>query len=432
MQQNIDNSKPGVLPSFLLSSFALLYFSMLLPYNLIPLVIGGLIIFAGGLWLLSSSSLWITKSTLLLIVYFIFLASALLLSSIFAQDPAHSASRAVYSVGLFFILFFIYRKLIKVYLHNIKWRNYFSKALLFIMLIVLFGQLLNPDWRMGMGGVRLTGGTNPNFVSFFALFIIFISHFNSLLEKKWSRLNKVNWLLATVILFWSMSRGSILGFVVFYLFYFGWYFVKGYLEMFLRGKLSKKLFKNSILLAIVFGLGLFVLNIIKETDFYRFTILRFTSDDGLSTRGLAWEILLSHFNQNPLFGGVGWWNATNVLPDLPGIAQSPHSLYVRLLSEVGIVGTVAVLLLPVTLICILVIKSYGEKEVRTEKLMMLTSAILVGIFTTQITEDTFLVGIFSLSNLIIIFTIALAVALIERLKSISQDKNLDETTNNLN
>lgn len=416
MQKDTINTKPGILSSFLLSAFTLLYFSMLLSLNYVTLGIGGLILFVGVILILNNSSLWINKSTLYLSMYFIFLACALVFASLFAQNPAHSASRSIYSVGLFFSLFFIYKKIIKVYLNNIKWRKYFSKSLLIIMLIIFVGHFVNPEWRMGMGGVRLTGGTNPNTVSFFALFIIFISHFNSLLDKKWSKLSKATWLFAVLILFWSMSRGTILGFVVFYTFYFGWYFVKGYLEVFLRGKISKRLFKNSILLAVVFGLALFALNLLKETEFYRFTILRFTSDDGLSTRGLAWEILLSYFNQNPLFGGIGWWSATDVLPNALGIAQSPHSLYVRLLSEVGIVGTVAVLLLPITLICILIIKSYVEKNAWNEKLMMLSSAILVGIFTTQITEDTFLVGLFSLSNLIIIFTIALAVALLERHK----------------
>lgn len=420
MQQSLSSKNVGFIPSILLSFFVLLYFGQLFSINYFSFAIGGIVVFAGFLAYLKTkeSQLVITKNSLLLAIYFIFLASVLSFASLFALNPVHSVSRALISIGIYSAMFFIYRKVATTYIQNIKWGVFLSKTFTVLMVVIIVGQMVVPDWRMGIGGVRITGGTNPNTVSFFALFIIFISHFNGL-TNKWTKLNKINWLLAVVILLWSMSRGSILAFAAFYAVYFGWYFVKGGLNFLLKGRLSKKFVRNSFIVSVFAVIVYFIMILVRDTNFYRFTILRLTGSDGFSTRTQTWDTLLAYFNQNPLFGGIGWWNATNVLHE----GGSPHSLYVRLLSEVGVVGTVAALALPIFIVLGLIFKSYLEKNALYEKVKMLTASFLIAVFVTQITEDIFLVGYFELKNIIIIFSIALGSALLQRKPYIANDRS---------
>lgn len=410
--------KIGLFPRLFLLWVVLLYYSQMLPirHEYSEVIIGGIVIFTGGLLFLKCkiAEKRVSKSSLLLLIYFSFLLSALSITSVISVDPTSSFLKGIYSTGMYLLVFFIFKKMNELYIMQANWRNKFSNSFLISMLIIIVGQLVLPEWKTGVGGVRLSGGTNPNLVSFFSFFVIFISHYNSLINARWFKIDKVNWLLANIILIWSMSRSGYLGYGVFYMAYIGWFFIIKDVSLLLKGKITKRLLKRTLLMVLIIPIiGLFY-NRFKNTGFYHYTVLRVTGESGITTRTNAWEILLSYYKQNPLLGGVGWWNASDVLPNVVGMASSPHSLYVRLLSEVGIIGTVAVLALPIFIVLGLVIKSGLANDPKKEKMMVLTSSFLFGAFALQFFEDKFLTGIFGMGNNILIWVMAIGYLLLSK------------------
>lgn len=409
--------KLGITPIILMSPLIILYFLEMFGLVYLELVYAGLIMFFGFIYYSMNRTLenTMTKASLYTIIYFLLLICAVSLSNMFAVNPTYSLLRGTYSIGLYLFMFFIYKAVNENYLSKVNWRLFLSRFFFITLLIILIGQITIPEWRAGVGGVRLSGGTNANFVSFFALFVIFTSHLNALLDGgKWTKLNRINWLLGLVSLLWSMSRSAILGFVVFYTIYIGWYFVKGYLTAFLRGELPKKLVKNTLkAIVAILTLVLFVKYILPQ-NVYEQVMMRLTGEEGFTTRALAWDILLSHFQDNPLFGGIGWFYSPNVLPGASGVADSAHNSYIRILSEVGLVGFIPIMILPVVVMIWLFIKSYKayrQKETNKERVFLIVNAYLISLFCIIFFENHFLSGLFRLSNLVIILVISLGYVL---------------------
>lgn len=412
----MNNQSVGLIPSILLLYFPLSYFLQMPTFNSINFPIQSAIMFIGIIYLLGKGLKLSTVNDLKpTYIYMIFLTSVISLTSIAALNPSYSFSRGIVSILFFAILITLFYEMNKTYYRSFKWRRFLSFSFLISLIIIIVGQLVIPEWRAGIGGVRLSGGTNANQVAFFAIFIIFISHYNALIDNKWTKLQKSNWLLAFVVLFWSMSRSNILSFIVMYSIYLVYNLFRDDISLLLRGRVGKKSLKKLFYIFVTIVASIGFLNYFKSRPDYVFIEQRFLGEQGLNTREVAWEYLLSFFYQNPILGGLGWFNATNVLDNING-ATSPHNLYVRLLSETGLLGTTAVMAFPLILCLGLLIKNSRIQEKRFtfyKKQIFITFAFVIAIFVGQYFEDRYLVGFINMGNSIFIWSLAICLLLIK-------------------
>jgi O-antigen ligase len=188
------------------------------------------------------------------------------------------------------------------------------------------------------------------------------------------------------------------------------------LAIILRGYISKRLLKivsiSMIVLVIVFPLVPNVLDLIGVILDLQVLERRLEGESGLASRLGAWKQLWPYFTEAPLTGKAGWWNSTNLLPEsgTPGTAASPHNLYVRLLSESGLAGFIAVLALPVLsgLACLKRVLSTEVESKRFRIASFMTGSIM-SILIGQMFEDRYLVGIAGIGNGIITFIIVSAI-----------------------
>jgi hypothetical protein len=137
----------------------------------------------------------------------------------------------------------------------------------------------------------------------------------------------------------------------------------------------------------------------------------------------AWSRLWPHFEDAPATGSAGWWNATNLLPwhgEGSG-ATSPHNLYVRLLSEVGLFGLMLVLIYPSIVALGLLANTFLLPfSSRDAEVSFFLFCSVFSVFLGQLFEDRYMVGIFNEGNLIVVFVLA---AGLYEIKSISRYQN---------
>lgn len=409
-----------IFSAILLLYFPVSYFLLFPRFSSISLPIQWGFMFIGIIYLMVKKlKLSKMNSLSLSYLYMIFLCVMLSLTSMFALNPSYSFIRGILSVITFAIALTVFYNILIFYSKSQLWRNYFSIAILFSLLIIIIGQLLIPEWKSGGGGVRLSGGTNPNQVGFYALFITFMSHYNSILDKKWTKINKINWILSFVVIMWSMSRSIILSLVIFYFIYFSYFILRKYIfNYLLLGKIPKSIVKKTFYVILVIVGITFAFKYIKTLPSYQFIEARFTGTSGIESRTEAWQYLLTYFYDNPIFGGIGWFNATNLVDNVVD-ANSPHNLYVRLLSETGLIGLVSVLIYPSIICIMLIIISFRLKdnEQKNIKQTVLTFTFLIAIFIGQFFEDRYLVGFINVTNSIFICILAISLYLINNAKN---------------
>lgn len=365
-------------------------------------------------------------NNVLLNVYIILLGAVLTTTTFFSINPIYSLLRVFITIINLLITFTVFLYIIhRMSSDKEEWKYTLSKILFLSAIVIIVGQLLIPEWKAGIGGIRLSGGTNPNLAGFFGFFIVFWSHFVALLEKRWGKMNVALCVSGSIILFWSFSRSVLLSLVVLYTFYF----MSKALLFIIDTRLKKisLLYVSSLLflLALIFLSVLFVdwtimFDNIRQTDLYKKIATRLFGTDGFESRYAGWEILISYFKNNPLFGSLGWWYSSDVLAFTEqGIAKSPHSLYVRLLAEVGIIGTMTVLVLPLFTFVSLIYISFCNIKYKHIylKLMFLSSAILAT-FTGQFFEDKYLVGIGEMNNSVVVWIMSLSFIYIRQAKKI--------------
>lgn len=403
----------------LLSYFSIAYFVMLqdlrelfphiifLPPSI--LLIGFIYIFFNNLRY--KKCLW-RYNLVHVVLYTISLTIILSITTFYAIDPIHSLLRILVSTFYLLVTLFVFLYIIqRMFIDKKHWRKLLSNILIVSAFIIIIGQLLIPDWKSGIGGVRLSGGTNPNLAGFFGFFMVVWSHFEALTDKHWGKRKLTLWILGITILFWSLSRSVILSFIILYILYF-FLNVLGFIK---RGKVKRGFLlfiPILIFLFIIFSFcSTFLFDDIKNTHLYGLIIDRISGTHGFETRYNTWKILLTHFSVNPLFGSIGWWYTSNLLSSFEriSIAGSSHNLYVRLLSEVGIIGTVFVLIFPL----IIFIKTLYNCLFKSKnkyiflKLGFLSSAILA-LFVGQFFEDKYLVGIGEFNNSVVVWILALS------------------------
>lgn len=327
-----------------------------------------------------------------------------------ALRPAYSISRVMVSVGILALsIVFFWQALQVIKQTEMRQGRMLTYSLLFLLIVLLLGQLTIPEWAAGVGGVRMSGGSNPNQVAFLAFFAIFWAHYSALKQEIWEKENIYLYVVASIVLMWSLSRSVILTWASLYFLYFG-IIGLSHLARFLRGKIKLGLLRK-MAAAGVFCLlliptvptlekAVYVLQDIQKVE------QRLRGESGLQSRLRAWKDIWPYFTESPLTGRAGWWNSTNINSKVGGYmtATSPHNLFVRLLSETGIIGMLSVLLLPVYIISFLtfnvILKKVHENSFFIS-LFMVSS--LISILVGQLFEDRYMVGLGGIDSGIIYF-----------------------------
>ena len=395
--------------------FSLQIFINLIPGNqfisLVHLVLAAFFIL---IYLVYSNNKVKLKNYYSVFVYIIILALLLSLSSLSSNVPYYSLSRSFLTLIIFVFMFIVFSVLIEVADREIKWEQYKLFTLLLTLLIILVGQLLLPEWQAGFEGIRLSGGTNPNSAAYFGFFAVFVSHYYALNRAKWLTLNKICWLLGLICIAWSLSRSVIIMLGCLYAFFlFNIYAFE--IVSLIKGKLPLRLIRLSILLFALLIIIILAYLFIEYLPSYEFIIQRLLSESGMRTRYSTWISVWPYFTDNPFFGSAGWWNLTRILSDTasPGGVQSPHSLYVRLLTETGIIGTFWIILFPI----VLFLKQYSRiisKIGSNNYIYMFLAAGIFSIFIGQFFEDRYLTGLGSIENGMIMWVLVLAFIKLQR------------------
>lgn len=219
------------------------------------------------------------------------------------------------------------------------------------------------------------------------------------------------YVVSTLVMFWSLSRTVLAGWITLNTLVYS-HRVLIYFYKILKDPLYKykRLVPLMGFIALFLMAGLWVpqTNYLQTAANFQKVEQRLSGSEGLESRMDAWGRLWPYFEDAPATGSAGWWNATNLLPwqGIGSGATSPHSLYVRLLSEVGLLGLTAVLLYPAAVALGLLANAFALPVMsrRTYIYLYLFGSIL-SVFLGQLFEDRYMVGIFNNGNIIVIFLV---------------------------
>lgn len=349
------------------------------------------------------------------------LAFIFVITSITSINSIYSIYSGLFIVALLTIMFNVIGPFLISLNTNIGLRRKLSLHFLLILLIAILGDFLIPSWNWD-STIRLSGGVNPNMLALIALFI-FIWFIDLKIDKLFSRLSNLGLLLSLIVLLWTVSRGRIGSMVILIVYLSLCIFIVMMIPKFQFKFKKKKAMINCVLgiiILMIISVGLFVA-LQNEGIVNRLS----TPIDG---RENAWLILIEGFNQNKLFGSFGWWNANDVVKqyatDNINIASSAHNLYLRLLSEVGIIGLVFIMALPLYLV-IKSMKTFFLKvnidNTRRLKLILYSGA-LIAFFASQFFEDQYLNGIGDFQTGLFIWLITYCYYLLISSSNIQLDK----------
>ena len=333
---------------------------------------------------------------------FVFFITAIV-TSIASYNALHSDDTTVFKVLISYIFVIALLLFLNLGMSS-AWfdvRGFFIislRAFLLVLTTILLLGVLIKTHTSGFMKLRLNGGVNSNFLGFFALSIIFFSVVSmTFLGNR--RIIFQNIAFGFIVLMWSMSRASIAVLIIACMMFL----ITHLYRALLLGVVSKTRLKR-LLLFIVFILTLVILLV---SIFYEdvFMILEYRlSAQNVSSRGDAWAVLYSYYEKSPVFGYIGWYGSTVLLSGLDG-ATSAHSLYFRLLSEVGIIGFTAVLSVPIFLILyslIMMFKSFNNKKDFNFYLVIFIG--LIGVFLREFLENSYLKSYMELTTFLVIFS----------------------------
>jgi O-antigen ligase len=346
-------------------------------------------------------------------IYAAFLLATLVFVNLNSLRPSYSISRSLFSVLEFAAMTVLSWQAISSMIYGETDSSWImSYGLIATMSSLLVGQLLIPAWEWGIG-IRMSGGTNPNQVAFFAFLGIVWAHHNSIKSKSTRREDVLLYISSFLVLAWSMSRSILLSWFILYAILFSYFLISKASLFFLK---SPRVSISNLKIFIVISLlvtFLFVYlpnyEFIQAAQSFQRIDERFTGVENVESRLEAWRDLWDYFVEAPLTGAAGWWNASELLPNHPGRATSPHNLYVRLLSEVGALGTLAVLMYPIYITIGLLAKTLTAPVLSQQGIMnCFLFAVLISVSVGQMFEDRYLVGVFDQSNYIIIFILTLS------------------------
>lgn len=346
-------------------------------------------------------------------LYLFFFISVLFLSSFYSHDVWRSLTRSFLSAAFFLLIFNVADFYSKRLSSGID-LNFLNGLIAGFLVVLLILGLALDGYTGGSGGFRLTGGVNANTVGFLGFVVVIWSHLSKIYLQ--SNKNIANFLLflAVVVVIWSGSRTVLAALVFFYLVIISLHAF----SFFLRMSISKNGLKYTflaffiILSSLILFLNLDYLSSYHGWFAYLESRLNYdpSSDSNLGTRHQAWSILLEYFHANPFFGGAGWFNATNILTyhvETYGleIASSPHNGYVRVLSEVGLLGALAVYSFPLFFVFysfFKFVKLSIRKDIAAAPYPIIIAGILA-VFLREYAEDSYLTSYYTLSTFIVVF-----------------------------
>src|SRR5690625_3675666 len=338
-------------------------------------------------------------------VYLFFLASVLILTSFFSIEIHTTFFKVLFSVlslGITFTVFYIIQY---IYLEREHWHRFFEISSLLFLVLIIIGQLTITNWNAGVGGIRFSGGTNPNTIAYFVLYLLIQTHINALILKKWTKLQKLIWLLSFIVILWTFSRSTLL---ILFIIYSLYYFYKLFIRVSKELKDGVNIQRKAAFIFRFVGVSLIIYFIyINLFKFEKYTLIeqRLFNITNVSSRSIAWNVLLDYFNKNPVLGGIGWWESSYILAsdNIETMANSPHNLFVRLLGETGILGLITILILPAIICMFLIFNNASIAKQFNSYIGFYLFSVIIAIFIAQLLEDKYLVGVFDISNNIIIW-----------------------------
>lgn len=325
-------------------------------------------------------------------LYIIFTMIIFIILSFFSINISSSVKNSLFAIvnlGLMFTCFYFVQYF---YLKNINWRQCFEVISILFLLSLLIGQFIIEDWAP-IRNIRMAVGINPNVLSYLGLFFLIQAHINALINNKWSMKQKIMWILALIVIFWTISRTTIFTFTFIYAFY-ALYLWWNNLKKNKNFKISFVL-KNIIKVFITVFLGYILLKYIRNTEFYNDLVFRLSNADNVSSRTDTWKFLLASFKNSPLVGGYGWGGTREALIYVDILADSSHNLFVRLLAETGIIGLITIIALPISIVFYIFISRNKLEEIFKNPLGMFILIVIIGVFfVLQMFEDRYLYGVF--------------------------------------
>lgn len=333
-----------------------------------------------------------------LLIYTSFLVSTLSFATLFADEPAYSLVRVLISSWLLFAMIITFFYVFKQSRENYNWNNAISKSLLVILVIAPIGQLLIPEWTYGM---RLSGGLNPNGMGYIALFCNFWFFYQKISGDK-SRKTNIAWVLSMVLVIWAMSRTVFLMAGILY---------GGYLFFMILSGIYKLTIKRILAFPVIIGLVVVIFGNIKDTIWYQVNIARLFDTANVVSRGSAWNVALERFNENVLVGGVGWWNLSKLLDHSSALTDSPHNSYIRILSETGLIGLLAVMILPIFLLFWLILSSFAKGTINRKQRFLVISMMLGSLVSLGF-EDRYLTGFGGFNTGVIVWVMVMGLVIL--------------------
>ena len=345
-------------------------------------------------------------------LYSLVVAICILFSCYWAPNQFFSLTRGLVSVFLFITTFVVFWHAVCAKENDVALSAFLVRTLILLCIFLLAGQVAFDSWASGIGGIRMSGGTNPNQVAFLGIFGVFAGHYEYLKNPSLKNEAYTLMLLSAILVVWSLSRSNIGSLVALYMSYWGLSFL-GYLSRLLTGRFRRRVLLATISIGLLTSIIVYLVvssGVFRDLQLLELAHRRVAGEGGFNSREAAWDEILPYFYANPLFGSAGWWHSTKIISQYAPTyaATSPHNLYVRLLAEVGIVGTVAILTLPVILFAKLSVRGVADytRHSPFSKINILCASMILAILAGQLFEDRYFTGLGGFGNAVIIWVLA--------------------------
>ena len=362
------------------------------------------------------------KVPYLFLIYTCFLGAILGILSLFsAPNPRYSCPRAIFAVCLLHATFGVFLYLNFIFDKQPSLRRMMLWSLLLGLIVSIVKDFYFPDPNV-VSGLRFDGGADldSNTVGNFALLSIFWAHYTALRDKHWDRVNQFTWAIGIYVLLLTASRGNIICLGIFYTLYLLVWGGQILIQSALKGQIPRlkkaRVITTVIGTAVGTGTLIVAVNQFMSTSLFAFVVHRMggvANEGAVGTRFYTVKILLDQVNDsNFWFGSMGWWYQGKFMEHLnySDLAIHAHNAYVRLLIEVGFIGLVAVMLLPIYLFFaqiqrVVRLSRYGwTHELRISTLLL---AMLFTLWMQQMVYQSYMTSAGTLRSSLVVFVMAL-------------------------
>ncbi len=385
-------------------------------FNFVPL----LIIVISFLYLTVTKRI---KVPYLFFIYSCFLGAILcILPLLSAPNPRHSFLRAGFAVCLWYATFGFFFYLNSIFEKQPSLRRMMLWSLLLGLIVSIVRNFYFPDPNI-VSSPRFDGGAGiaKNLtIGPFALLSVFWAHYTALQDKHWYRVNQFTWAIGIYVLLLTLSRANIISLGIVYTLYLLVWGGQILIQSALKGEIPrlKKAHVIGTVIGTAVGTGTLIVAVNKfmSTSLFAMIVARmeeFADEGGGGSRLYTVKILLDQVNDsNFWFGSMGWWYHGEVMKHLnySDLAIHAHNTYIRLLVEVGFIGLIAVMLLPICLFFVQIqrvvrLSRYGwTHEFRISTLLL---AMLFTLFVKEMAYQTYMMSTGGIAYSLIVFVMVL-------------------------